>query len=160
MDTTGLMSVHTLFVREHNRIATFFDKNTGWEAEQIYQETRRIVGAELQFITYNEFLPLLLSPKTVGQCFNLCFLFLLSFFFFTPNWLHFCYLSSFCRSKTTTSLCWKENGISMVTTLVSVPKRLKPSLWRLTDLATVWFKRSFYVLVKRALNTNALVILS
>ena len=75
MDTTGLMSVHTLFVREHNRIATFFDKNTGWEAEQIYQETRRIVGAELQFITYNEFLPLLLSPKTVSNCINVCFFF-------------------------------------------------------------------------------------
>ena len=81
MDTTGLMSVHTLFVREHNRIATFFGENTEWKEERIYQETRRIVGAELQFITYNEFLPLLLSPKTVGQCFNLCFLFLLSFFF-------------------------------------------------------------------------------
>ena len=90
MDTTGLMSVHTLFVREHNRIATFFDKNTGWEAEQIYQETRRIVGAELQFITYNEFLPLLLSPKTVSNCFNLSFFF--GFFFSNSqltSFLHF-----------------------------------------------------------------------
>ena len=99
MDTTGLMSVHTLFVREHNRIATFFDKNTGWEAEQIYQETRRIVGAELQFITYNEFLPLLLSPKTVSNCFNLSFFF--GFFFEFPT----DFFSSFCRSETTTSLC-------------------------------------------------------
>ena len=88
MDTTGLMSVHTLFVREHNRIATFFDKNTGWEAEQIYQETRRIVGAELQFITYNEFLPLLLSPKTVGFIFVVVF-FLLLTDFISVTFLHF-----------------------------------------------------------------------
>ena len=88
MDTTGLMSVHTLFVREHNRIATFFDKNTGWEAEQIYQETRRIVGAELQFITYNEFLPLLLSPKTVGFVFVVVF-FLLLTDFISVTFLHF-----------------------------------------------------------------------
>lgn len=64
-ENQGLMSMHTLFVREHNRIAAFFDENTEWEAEQIYQETRRIVGAELQFITYKEDLPLLLSPKTI-----------------------------------------------------------------------------------------------
>ena len=88
MDTTGLMSVHTLFVREHNRIATFFDKNTGWEAEQIYQETRRIVGAELQFITYNEFLPLLLSPKTVGFVFVVVF-FLFLTDFISVTFLHF-----------------------------------------------------------------------
>ena len=75
--------MHTLFVREHNRIAAFFDENTEWEAEQIYQETRRIVGAELQFITYKEDLPLLLSPKTVSNCFNLCF------FFLIPNGLLF-----------------------------------------------------------------------
>ena len=65
---TGLNSVHTIFVREHNRIATFFIKNTDWDPEKIYQETRRIVGAELQIITYGEFLPLLLSEDTVGPC--------------------------------------------------------------------------------------------
>ena len=65
---TGLNSVHTIFVREHNRIATFFIKNTDWDPEKIYQETRRIVGAQLQMITYGEFLPLLLSEHTVGLC--------------------------------------------------------------------------------------------
>ena len=88
MDTTGLMSVHTLFVREHNRIATFFGENSEWKEERIYQETRRIVGAELQFITYNEFLPLLLSPKTVGFVFVVVF-FLLLTDFISVTFLHF-----------------------------------------------------------------------
>ena len=63
---SGLNSIHTIFVREHNRIATFFIKNTDWDPEKIYQETRRIVGAQLQVITYREFLSLLLSEHTVG----------------------------------------------------------------------------------------------
>ena len=53
-------------MRHHNRIATFFRKRTKWGPERIYQETRRIIGAQLQVITYNEFLPLFLSKKTVG----------------------------------------------------------------------------------------------
>ena len=63
----GLMSVHTLLVREHNRIAAFFGKRTQWNPERIYQEARKIVGAILQYITYNEFLPLILSPRTVRK---------------------------------------------------------------------------------------------
>ena len=61
------MSVHTIITREHNRIATYFGEMTPWDGEQIYQETRKIIAAVLQFITYNEFLPLILSPKTVRK---------------------------------------------------------------------------------------------
>ena len=53
-------------MRHHNRIAKFFRKRTKWGPERIYQETRRIIGAQLQVITYKEFLPLFLSKKTVG----------------------------------------------------------------------------------------------
>ncbi|XP_073249801.1 myeloperoxidase-like [Porites lutea] len=66
-ENQGLSSVHTIFVRHHNRIATFFRKRTRWGPERIYQETRRIVAAQLQVITYNEFLPLVLSERTITK---------------------------------------------------------------------------------------------
>jgi hypothetical protein len=52
-----LTSVHTLFVREHNRIVDALPRVL---AEQVkFEIARRVVGAELQYVTYNEFLPAL-----------------------------------------------------------------------------------------------------
>ena len=60
-----LTSLHTIFVREHNRlvdrIATL---QPALDAEQQYQLARKIVGAEVQAITYREFLPALLGSGT------------------------------------------------------------------------------------------------
>jgi len=73
----GLTAVHTLFVREHNRLATEissrsdldsllttagFDPNEAADVDEfVYQTTRKAVGAQIQVITYNEFLPMLLG---------------------------------------------------------------------------------------------------
>ena len=46
--------MHTLFMREHNRIARYLKKlNPHWKGDVIYSEARKIVGAKMQHITYN-----------------------------------------------------------------------------------------------------------
>nr|XP_018909743.1 PREDICTED: peroxidase-like [Bemisia tabaci] len=66
-----LTCMHTLMAREHNKIARgLADVNPHWDDETLYQEARRIVIAEIQHITYNEFLPIILG-KEVMEKFNL-----------------------------------------------------------------------------------------
>ena len=53
-----LIAIHTLFVREHNRLCDeLLIRHPNWTDEQIYQRARKLNGAYLQNITFNEFLP-------------------------------------------------------------------------------------------------------
>ena len=67
-----MASIHTLFLAEHNRIAKelqprlakLHPKMSPTEADElIYQQTRAIVGAELQRIVYEEYLPVVLGQQ-------------------------------------------------------------------------------------------------
>lgn len=84
-EQVSLTAMHTLFVREHNRIADeiktelnngnaaitqarddFLLDLTKSEGDFIYEAARCVVGAQIQHITYNEFLPILLGPGTLS----------------------------------------------------------------------------------------------
>lgn len=60
----GLTAMHTIWMREHNRIAQqLHDINAHWDGETLYQEARKIVGAQMQLITYEHWLPNVLGER-------------------------------------------------------------------------------------------------
>ncbi|XP_048249478.1 chorion peroxidase-like isoform X3 [Haliotis rufescens] len=64
----GLATLHTLWMREHNRMARELSRlNPPWDDEKLFQETRKIVGAKIQHITYNEFLQIVLNDDIRRQ---------------------------------------------------------------------------------------------
>jgi hypothetical protein len=54
-ENLGLTALQTLFAREHNRIASMVPQTLSEQTR--FDIARRVVGAEEQWITYNEFLP-------------------------------------------------------------------------------------------------------
>ena len=58
----GFTLLHTVFLRNHNRLAKELrQQNPGWNDENLYQEARKINGALLQHITYTQYLDTLLG---------------------------------------------------------------------------------------------------
>ena len=62
-EQVGLMVFHTIFVREHNRIAAALESYGVDPGEKAFQLARLIVGAEIQKITYFDYLPALLGAR-------------------------------------------------------------------------------------------------
>ena len=61
-ENMALSTMHTLWVREHNRIAGGLKRlNPGWNDEKLFQEARKIVGGIMQHIVYTEYVPLLVA---------------------------------------------------------------------------------------------------
>ena len=60
---TALIALHTIWMREHNRIARGLAKiNPCWGDQRLYDTARKIVGAKVQAITYGEYLPIVFGP--------------------------------------------------------------------------------------------------
>lgn len=81
----GLAALQTLWAREHNRLAeTLQLLNPHWPDEVLFQEARKIVIAQIQYITYTEFLPLILGQVSTYLRFvlfySVFFCFILPFF--------------------------------------------------------------------------------
>lgn len=58
----GLTAIHTIWVREHNRIAKRLARiNPNWKSNRIYQEARKIVIAQNQHIIFQRYLRKLLG---------------------------------------------------------------------------------------------------
>lgn len=68
VDEVPNLSLHHLaFVRIHNSIANKLkDINPSWTDEKTFQETRKIVGALIQHVTYNEYLPMIIGSRAVN----------------------------------------------------------------------------------------------
>jgi len=64
-EQVALTAMHTLFVREHNHWADRIGALGSLPGDTIYELARAIVAAEMQAITYREFLPLLLGADAL-----------------------------------------------------------------------------------------------
>lgn len=70
-EQTHLTVLHTLYMREHNRLADKLSElNPHWNDERTYQETRHIMAAGVQHVMLNEYIPLLIGKK-MSELYNL-----------------------------------------------------------------------------------------
>ncbi|XP_062542992.1 peroxidasin [Armigeres subalbatus] len=63
-EQVGLITMHTIWFREHNRVAQEFKRiNPHWDGDKIYFESRKVVGAMMQHITYQQWLPEIVGER-------------------------------------------------------------------------------------------------
>ena len=69
LEMPGLATMHTLWLREHNRLASEIKvaSSGSLNDEQIFQIARKIVIAEMQNIVYGEYLPVVLGEQTMKK---------------------------------------------------------------------------------------------
>uniref|UniRef100_A0A3B3Z7T5 Uncharacterized protein n=1 Tax=Periophthalmus magnuspinnatus TaxID=409849 RepID=A0A3B3Z7T5_9GOBI len=64
----GMVVLHTLFLREHNRLVTELHLlNPHWSPDTLYQEARKIMGAIHQILTWEHYLPRILGDSAVAD---------------------------------------------------------------------------------------------
>ena len=64
----GLASLHTLWMREHNRIASeITNLRSDLTDEEIFQIARKILIGEMQNIVYGEYLPVVLGEDAMRK---------------------------------------------------------------------------------------------
>ncbi|XP_059614078.1 chorion peroxidase [Phlebotomus argentipes] len=64
----SVTALHIVYAREHNRVAAALAQlNPHWSDDLLFAEAKRIVVAQLQHVTYNEYLPLLIGAETMAR---------------------------------------------------------------------------------------------
>lgn len=64
-EPNALGLLYQVFLREHNRIAEKLSaKNVHWDDKKLFLEARHIVIAQLQHVTFNEYVPAILGEST------------------------------------------------------------------------------------------------
>uniref|UniRef100_A0A3Q3JX08 Myeloid-specific peroxidase n=1 Tax=Monopterus albus TaxID=43700 RepID=A0A3Q3JX08_MONAL len=67
-ENIALTSLHTLFVREHNRLARALKRiNPQWDSETLYQEARKIMGAYTQLFVFRDYLPHIVGEEAMRK---------------------------------------------------------------------------------------------
>nr|XP_015796593.2 eosinophil peroxidase [Nothobranchius furzeri] len=68
VENIALTSLHTLFVREHNRLARRLKRlNPHWDSETLYQEARKIMGAYTQIFVFRDYLPHIVGDEEMRK---------------------------------------------------------------------------------------------